>query len=151
MQQQAAGYLNVTATTDQASGRTFYTVDQRVVPAIDEWWDKRLFLTDIGRKRAHEEDTILNLFEYANRRYGADVFLVDNIMTANLREEARLGFWRAQSVFTGRLVDFCKRLNVHVHLVAHPEKRTTKSLIPMMWPGLVILPTGRTMCSRSSG
>lgn len=126
MQQQAAGYLNVTATTDQASGRTFYTVDRRVVPAIDEWWDKRLFLTDIGKKGAHEEDTILNLFEYANRRYGADVFLVDNIMTANLREEARLGFWRAQSVFTGRLVDFSKRLNVHVHLVAHPRKTDNK-------------------------
>lgn len=37
-----------------------------------------------------------------------------------------MGFWRAQSVFTGRLVDFCKRLGVHVHLVAHPRKTEGK-------------------------
>lgn len=124
--QQAAGYLNVTQTQDPASDRTIYRVNQNVNPWINEWWDGRLYLTDIGRKNAHEEDTIIKLFEYANRRYGADVFLVDNIMTAQLREEARLGFWRAQSVFTGRLVDFCKRLNVHVHLVAHPRKTEGK-------------------------
>lgn len=124
--QQAAGYLNVTQGQDLVSDRTIYRVDQYVIPWIDEWWNGRLYLTDIGRKNAHEEDTILKLFEYANRRYGADVFLVDNIMTAQLREEARLGFWRAQSVFTGRLVDFCKRLNVHVHLVAHPRKTEGK-------------------------
>lgn len=124
--QQAAGYLNVEQTKDPASDRTIYRVNQAVIPWINEWWDGRLYLTDIGRKNAHEEDTILKLFEYANRRYGADVFLVDNIMTAQLREEARLGFWRAQSVFTGRLVDFCKRLGVHVHLVAHPRKTEGK-------------------------
>lgn len=126
LQQQAAGYLHVTQTADLVSDRTIYSVNRDVVPWIDEWWDGRLYLTDIGRKNAHEEDTILKLFEYANRRYGADVFLVDNIMTAQLREEARLGFWRAQSVFTGRLVDFCKRLNVHTHLVAHPRKTEGK-------------------------
>ncbi|NBI10223.1 hypothetical protein D1641_09390 [Colidextribacter sp. OB.20] len=124
--QQAAGYLNVEQVQDPASDRTIYNVRREVVPWINEWWDGRLYLTDIGRKNAHEEDTILKLFEYANRRYGADVFLVDNIMTAQLREEASLGFWRAQSVFTGRLVDFCKRLNVHVHLVAHPRKTEGK-------------------------
>lgn len=124
--QQAAGYLNVEQSQDTASDRTIYTVKRDVVPWINEWWNGRLYLTDIGRKNAHEEGTILNLFEYANRRYGADVFLVDNIMTAQLREEASLGFWRSQSVFTGRLVDFCKRLNVHTHLVAHPRKTEGK-------------------------
>lgn len=126
LQQQAAGYLHVTQTADLISDRRIYRVNQDVISWIDDWWDGRLYLTDIGRKNAHEEDTILKLFEYANRRYGADVFLVDNIMTAQLREEARLGFWRAQSVFTGRLVDFCKRLDVHIHLVAHPRKTEGK-------------------------
>lgn len=126
MLQQAAGYLNVEQDQDPASERTIYNVKQNVVQWINEWWDRRLYLTDIGRKNAHDEDTIMRMFEYANRRYGADIFLVDNIMTAQLREEASLGFWRAQSVFTGRLVDFCKRLNVHVHLVAHPRKTEGK-------------------------
>ena len=122
MLQQAAGYLHVRKREDERSGRIVYDVDRAVIPAIDEWWNNRLFLTDIQRKDAHDEDNILKLFEYANRRHGCDVFLVDNIMTASLKDEAALGFWRAQSAFTGRLVAFSKRFNVHVHLVAHPRK-----------------------------
>lgn len=127
--QQAAGYLHVTRREDARSGRVYYDVDPAVIPRIDAWWDKCLFLTDIQRKDAHDEDNILRLFEYANRRYGCDTFLVDNIMTAELKEEVSVGFWRAQSVFAGRLVAFAKRLNVHVHLVAHPRKTGDKQLI----------------------
>ena len=43
-------------------------------------------------------------------------------MTAALKDEARLGQWRAQSLFAVRLVAFAKRFDVHVHLVAHPRK-----------------------------
>lgn len=126
MLQQAAGYLHVTQRTDQRSGRVVYDVDPAVIPDIDAWWAGRLFLTDIQRKDAHEENRILQIFEYAYRRYNCDTFLVDNIMTAELRDEAQLGFWRAQSSFTGRLVAFAKRLDVHVHLVAHPRKTPGK-------------------------
>lgn len=119
---QAAGYLNVTKREDRRSGRIYYDVNKDVIPYIDKWWDKRMLLTDIQRKSAHDEENILKIFEYAHRRYGADTFLVDNIMTTELKDEATLGFWRAQSSFTGRLVAFSKRLGVHVHLVAHPRK-----------------------------
>lgn len=124
--QQAAGYLHVTRREDLRSGRVLYDVDPDVVPAIDKWWDKMLFLTDIQRKNAHDENNILKVFEYAHRRYGCDIFLVDNIMTAELTGEAQVGAWRAQSLFTGRLVAFAKRLGVHVHLVAHPRKTPGK-------------------------
>lgn len=120
--QQAAGRLNVVRREDQRSGRVFFDPKPEVVPYIDNWWNTRLFITDIQKKDAHDEENILKIFEYANRRYGADVFLVDNIMSAELKDEATLGFWRAQSSFTGRLVAFSKRLDVHVHLVAHPRK-----------------------------
>lgn len=120
--QQAAGYLYTNRREDKYSGRILFDVDPKVVPHINEWWDRRLFLTDIRRKNAHDEDSILKTFEYAHRRYGCDTFLVDNIMTAELKDEAALGFNRAQSAFTGRLVAFAKRFDVHVHLVAHPRK-----------------------------
>ena len=126
--QQAAGYLNVTRRVDQRSGRVLFDVNKEVLPYIDKWWNERLFLTDIQRKEAHDEANILKIFEYANRRYGADTFLVDNIMTAELKDESSLGFWRAQSSFTGRLVAFAKRLDVHVHLVAHPRKTEGRRL-----------------------
>lgn len=88
--QQAAGYLNVTRRVDQRSGRVLFDVNKEVVPYIDKWWNERLFLTDIQRKEAHDEANILKIFEYANRRYGADTFLVDNIMTAELKDEQTL-------------------------------------------------------------
>ena len=127
--QQAAGYLHVSRRDDLRTGRVYYDVDQESAKKIDAWWDKRLFLTDIQRKNAHDEDNILKIFEYANRRYGCDVFLVDNIMTTELKNEAQIGFWRAQSLFTGRLIAFAKRLDVHVHLVAHPRKTDGKKHI----------------------
>lgn len=120
--QQAAGPLHVRAREEPRSGRVFYHVDPGAAQAINGWWDKRIFLTDIQGRDAHDEGNILKLFEYAWRRYGCGVFLADNIMTASLRDEASLGFWRAQSSFTGRLSAFAKAKGVHVHLVAHPRK-----------------------------
>ena len=109
--QQAAGYLHVARREDPRTGRVFFDVEPSTAKAIEEWWDKRIFLTDIQRKDAHDERNILKIFEYANRRYGCDVFLVDNIMTAELLDEAKLGLWRAQSHFVSRLVSFAKRLS----------------------------------------
>lgn len=126
IRQQAAGYLHVTKLEDPWTGKEYYTVCDDVKGPIDCWFDGNLFLTDIKDKGAHDEDTILRLFEGAHRRYGCDTFLVDNIMTAQLRGEAEQGYYRAQSAFAGRLADFCKRLGVHVHLVAHPRKTEGK-------------------------
>lgn len=126
IRQQAAGYLHTTAQEDPCTGKTFFLVNDDVKGAIDRWFDGSLFLTDIRDKLAHDEDTILRLFEGSHRRYGCDTFLVDNIMTAQLRGEAEQGYYRAQSAFAGRLADFCKRLGVHVHLVAHPRKTEGK-------------------------
>lgn len=120
--QQAAGRHHVARREDERTGHVFFDVDPDSARQINEWWDKRLFLTDIQCSNAHNEDNILKLFQYARRRHGCDVFLVDNIMTASLKEAAALGYWQAQSAFTGRLVAFAKGHGVHVHLVAHPRK-----------------------------
>lgn len=110
IRQQAAGYLHITALEDPWIGKTFFLVNDDVKEPIDHWFDGSLFLTDLKDRAAHDEDTILRLFEGAHRRYGCDTFLVDNIMTAQLRGEIEMGYYRAQSAFAGRLADFCKRL-----------------------------------------
>lgn len=122
MLQQAAGYRYVCADTVPGTERKFYTVKDEAREAIDEWWRGCLFLTDIRKDNAHDEDNILNLFEYARRRYNCDTFLVDNLMTAALKQEAQLGVWQAQSKFVKRLKAFAEGKGVHVHLVAHPRK-----------------------------
>lgn len=122
MLQQAAGEMFVDERVDKQTGRVFYDVPELAVKYIDQWWNKCIFLTDIQCNNAHNEDNIIRIFEYAYRQYRCDVFLVDNIMTAELKDSARVGYYQAQSAFTGRLVAFAKANGVHVHLVAHPRK-----------------------------
>lgn len=87
---------------------------------IDDWWRHKFFLCDIGAASAHDEDRILDLFEYAYRVHGCDVFLIDNVMTARLTGDR--DYYRAQSLFGQRLTRFAKTHEAHIHLVAHPKK-----------------------------
>lgn len=119
---QAAGPEHVTVETDKETGRRMAMVPPNISRRIDEWWDRRFLLYDLSIGTAHDEDSILSIFEYAHRSYGADVFLVDNIMTARFKTSRDADFYRAQSNFVGRLVSFAKKFNVHVHMVAHPRK-----------------------------
>lgn len=119
---QAAGPNNITAHEDKDTGKTFYTVPPNIQQRIDQWMDRRFFLYDLGISSAHDEDSIFSVFELAYRCYGCDVFLADNLMTARLKALKESDYYRAQSNFTGRLVEFSKHFNVHVHLVAHPRK-----------------------------
>lgn len=126
---QAAGPDHITARTDSLTGKEIYTVDELVRRRVDEWWDKYFFLYDLNIATAHDEDSILDIFTLARRKHGCDVFLVDNIMTCNLKgQKGELDYYRAQSAFAGRLVSFAKRFGVHVHLVAHPKKTDGEKL-----------------------
>lgn len=119
---QAAGPANVELATDKFTGKSFYRVTDGLMSLIDDWWRGRFFLYDNKVAAASDENSILGIFEYAVRRYGCSVFLVDNLMTARFSTSADRDFFRAQSNFTGRLVEFSKKFGVHVHLVAHPRK-----------------------------
>ena len=123
---QAAGPTHVAAVRDPSSGKTMYTVPPIIQRLLDEWWAERFFLYDNRIAAAGGEESILAVFEYAVRRYGCAVFLVDNLMTARFGGHRDSDFYRAQSNFTGRLVEFAKKHEVHVHLVAHPRKTDDK-------------------------
>ncbi|SMC41180.1 AAA family ATPase [Papillibacter cinnamivorans] len=119
---QAAGPNHITSKRDAESDRELYFIDAHTRHQLDEWFDKRLFLYDLSINSAHDADSILRIFEYANKRYGCSVFLVDNIMTARFASSSDSSFYREQSNFVGRLVEFANRFNSHVHIVAHPRK-----------------------------
>lgn len=120
--QQAAGPDNIEPSYDKFTGKTFYEVTKEARDKIDEWWRGRFYLYDNRIASASDENSILSLFEFAARKHGACVFLVDNLMTARFSTSKEADFFRAQSNFTGRLVEFAKKYEVHVHLVAHPRK-----------------------------
>lgn len=125
---QAAGPEHIQSRVDEQTEKTVYTVNDLDRKRVDEWWDGRFFLYDLNIGGAHDEDSIIREFDVAVRRYGCDVFLVDNLMTARFKGVKDADFYRAQSTFTGRLVQFAKKNGVHVHLVAHPRKTVNKSL-----------------------
>lgn len=117
---QACGPNHAERQTDPLTGGEYSLVPAGIYSIIDDWWNRKLYLYDIGISTAHDEDSILSEFEYAARVLGCGVFLVDNIMTARLKGDR--DYYRAQSLFTQRLVQFAKAFQVHVHLVAHPRK-----------------------------
>lgn len=88
---------------------------------IHDWYRGRFYIYDNLIVQSNEVENVMNVFTYAVKRYNCKVFMVDNLMTLQNDGDDR-SFYRKQSVFTGQLVDFAKKYNVHVHLVAHPRK-----------------------------
>lgn len=118
---QAAGPQHIKYALDQKTGKKIAKPDALVAPLISQWLGDKFLLFDLEHNTHHDIDQILNQFEYAIRRYGASVFLVDNIMSMDVDPKER-DYYRAQSDIVQRLSLFCKRRNVHVHLVVHPKK-----------------------------
>ena len=118
---QAAGPQNIRVSRDKLSGKDIPQPTPFAQRMIDEWWRGNFLLYDIGTSTYHDAASILRVFRYAHRRYGAKVYLVDNLMTARFRGNDR-DFYRAQSEFVAELAAFAHDNGVHVHLVAHPRK-----------------------------
>ena len=125
---QAAGPQHIAYRTDKLTGKRVAAADPLADARISEWMGDRYVLFDLEANTSHDPENILSQFEYAHMRYGADVFLVDNIMTVSFRNYKDRDFYRAQSDFGLQLSRFAKRHKVHVHLVVHPRKSTGDEL-----------------------
>lgn len=125
---QAAGSNHTHMEVDPHSGKEYYIVDAQTEAKIREWLDGKFFLYDNTIADANNAESILAIMGLAANRYGCKVFLCDNLMTARFSRNDR-DFYRDQSEFVGRLVEFSKANNVHVHLVAHPRKAGEGNLI----------------------
>ena len=84
--------------------------------AVFQWFHKRIWLFDLqGTAKATR---LLEVFLYARRRYGIDVFVIDSFTTLDYAEDD----YKGQKVFIEKLRDFKNQHNCQVHLVAHPRK-----------------------------
>ncbi len=95
--------------------------------AIGEWMADKLWV--ITRVGSIQIEPLIELFTYANRRYGCDAFLIDSLMMLDVPEDGN-GAFTAQKKVVQILADFAKRYGVHVHLVAHPRKGRDESERP---------------------
>ncbi len=99
----------------------------KYIDAIGEWMHDKLWV--IAKVGSIKNEALVELFEYANRRYGCDAFLIDSLMMLDVPEDGN-GAFTAQKRVVQALADFAKRASVHVHLVAHPRKGRDESERP---------------------
>lgn len=83
----------------------------------------------LNRDDVIDEDTLINVMEFAARKYGIRTFVVDSLMRVGLNLTGQNEL-EGQKQFTGRLVNFAKAHMAHVHLVAHPRKSASDDAIP---------------------
>jgi twinkle protein len=92
--------------------------DEIVEKSLDEL-SQNLYVIDI--LGVIKEERLLEIMEFAYRKYGVDVFIIDSLMKIDLSANSNeiLG---EQKKFVSRLKDFASDFKSHIHLVAHPRK-----------------------------
>ncbi|HAG5257491.1 TPA: AAA family ATPase [Salmonella enterica] len=82
----------------------------------NEWFSDRLWVFKLtGTAKAGR---LLEIFAYARRRYGVELFVIDNLAKCGLDEDNYSG----QKDFIDALCDFKNEHNCHVLLVTHSRK-----------------------------
>lgn len=89
------------------------------IGAIGRWLNRKLWLfAVVGSAKVSR---LIEVFTYANRRYGARHFVIDSLMMTDVPEDGP-GSMSQQKEAIQRMCDFAKRSGCHLHLVAHPRK-----------------------------
>lgn len=97
----------------------YYYVPDAISSRIDSWIDKYLwtFNNKYGDNFVQISDQVRRLKDEED----IDIVLLDNLMVLNFRELDQDKFER-QGTLLQRLNDLAKELDIHIHLVAHPNK-----------------------------
>lgn len=104
-------------------GNREYLVSNTNRQLISEWYRDRLFLYDNRIIENSGGRSILEIAEDVVRQYGADVLLLDNLMTALDLEPAKAyDKYDRQSVFVKKLARLALKYNALILLVAHKRK-----------------------------
>lgn len=97
------------------------------IDAVGGWiTDKLWFFNVVGSAGI---DRLLQVFIYANKRYGMRHFVIDSLMMTDVPEDGP-GSMTAQKDAVRKLCDFARRNGCHLHLVAHPRKGQDESRGP---------------------
>lgn len=109
----------------QATGQDRPTLEY--IDAVGKWLIDRCWIfNQVGSATVKR---LLEVFAYANRRYGVRHFVIDSLMMTDVPEDGA-GAITAQKEAIRAMCDFAKRAGVHVHLVAHPRKGKDESTGP---------------------
>lgn len=98
----------------QASGQKLPTTNY--IDACIDWYDDKLWIFNTtGTAKA---ERILEVFEYAYKRYGIRWFVIDSFMKCGIAEDD----YNRQKWFIEKLTDFKNEFDVFILLLVHPRK-----------------------------
>lgn len=97
------------------------------IDAIGQWLTDKLWLFNVVGSATI--DRLLEVFLYANKRYGIRHFVIDSLMMTDVPEDGA-GALTAQKIAMQKMCNFAKRNGCHIHLVAHPRKGKDESQAP---------------------
>lgn len=90
------------------------------IRAIQNWLDDKLWLFAVtGTAKA---DRMLQVFQYAHKRYEIGLFVIDSLAKCGLAEDD----YNGQKLFVERLKDFTIDTGAHVLLITHPRKSSSE-------------------------
>lgn len=99
-------------------------INKQQVEQSFDWLTNKLWMVNVvGSVKA---DELLEVFEYAHRRYGINQFVIDSLMRCGIREDDYSG----QNKFVQKLCDFKLKTKAHVWLVSHPRKGESENQAP---------------------
>jgi twinkle protein len=105
--------------THPTSYEHFYTVDQNIKDAINEWLDQKLFIYN-NRYGKKASDILLAVKDCILQKK-VDLVILDNLMSIDL-ESNNFNKNEKQSSFIQSIMEFAIDNDVHIILVAHPKK-----------------------------
>ena len=97
------------------------------IEEVGRWIQDRMWIFNVVGSAGI--DRLLEVFLYANKRYGIRHFVIDSLMMTDVPEDGS-GAITAQKEAIRKLCDFAKRNACHMHLVAHPRKGQDESKGP---------------------
>jgi len=119
MSLQLAGESNLIEYTDEETDEVRYRVDKDDLKKMGEWLNGKLYI--YNNFDGLEVDRIQRQMEIASRRFGCNMFVIDNLMKVQYggRLQDR---YNQQAQFVSNMKDFSIKHNSHIHVVAHPRK-----------------------------
>lgn len=87
---------------------------------INKWYDGRVWIYD---NHSHKAKDIIDVAQATTRRYGAKIWVIDNLMMLDLESEGDMSsVLQKQKEFISNLVRLAQLYNVLVVLAIHPRK-----------------------------
>lgn len=104
-----------------------YLISSSAQERITEWYRGRCFIYDNSVLKGEDESTrLLDVIDEAVRRYGVNVVLLDNLMTAIAKDESGdyKPEYEKQGIFAQKLAAIAQETGALILLVAHKRKNT---------------------------